>query len=101
LCKGEPKVDKKLTIFFKNIKMTRVEIKVVAIVILNIFLSTICHFNTHFLVVFVRESWYPMFSSFNFGIAQNPCIVLHCATSFGRVSWQSCNMPMERQTINL
>ena len=31
--------------------MTRVEMKALAIVILDISVSTFCHFNTHFLVV--------------------------------------------------
>ena len=35
-----------------------------------------------------------MFANPDFGIARSPCIGLHCPTSFGKVGWQSCNMPM-------
>lgn len=40
-------------------------------------------------------------ASSNFGVTQRPYIGLHCSTSFGRVEWQPCNVPMERRSISL
>ena len=49
----------------------------------------------------VRRSRGAMFSSPDFGVAKSPNIALHCSTSFGKVRWQSCNVPMGRGTIIL
>jgi hypothetical protein len=42
-----------------------------------------------------------MFASSDFGIARSVCVGLHHPTSFGRVGWQSCNVPMGRRALNL
>lgn len=48
----------------------------------------------------VRTNLGAIFANFNFGIAQNSNIGLHHTTSFNRVGWQSCNVPMGRRTIS-
>ena len=56
-------------------------------------------------VIFLLESFVcrskgVMFVSSDFSIVQSFGIGLHRPTSFGRVGWQSCYLPIGRRTIN-
>lgn len=55
----------------------------------------------HLLHLFVCWSRDAMFANYDFGIAQSACINIHWLTSFGRVQWQSCNVPLGSKAINL
>lgn len=55
-------------------------------------------FLTHTLAY---RSWGTMFSIYDLGIAQRPCIGLHCSTSFDWVGGQSCNMPLRGMAVSL
>ena len=48
----------------------------------------------------VRRSRGAMFSNPDFGVAKSPGINLHGPTSFSKIGWQSCNVPMEGETNN-
>ena len=53
-------------------------------------------FHTH-----VCGSKGTLFANSDFGVAQSPCICLHRLTYFGKVGWQSCNVPLGRRAIGL
>jgi hypothetical protein len=57
--------------------------------------------ETPILRTFVYWSRDVVCASSDFNNAQNPCMDMHCPTSFGGVGWQSHNVPLGNMTVCL